>query len=819
MNGLRVALRLLVPVTVLATVLSVPIVAQAEVTFTVNSTADTSDNACSGTGNPVPAGDCTLREAIENANTVVGPDEIDFDISGTAPFTITLSSELPPITDPVVIDGTTQPGYSGSPVVEVSGNAQAVSNGFVLSNNTDTGTTSDPSTIRGLAINAFSASAIRADTGDHTIVGNYIGVRPDGSTADGSANGITLNSNLNVVGGTTDADRNVISGNSVGVFLSDAFRTTVQGNYVGTDASGSSAVPNHSGIILARGDQSTIGGPDSSSGNVISGNIASGVEIEGNNTTGGTATDNVLQNNLIGTKNDGTGNLGNGGNGILLSDYAQYTTVGEPNAFGGGFAVTNDGGPNGNVVAHNGSNGVEVDGDHAFGNTISQNSIYANGDLGIDLGGDGVTPNDYNFGGDPAIPDTDSGPNRLQNFPVITDVQVYTSEGIEVDVTADLYSTPNTDFTIEYFSSSSCDNSGYGEGRYLEDSFPVSTDGNGYADASAFMGAPSGTEFAATATNQNTGDTSEFSNCVHVPAQLETDLGITKSDAAPNGPDPVTAGNDVAYALNVKNHGPDDSTGVFVTDNLPQEASFVSASGAGWNCIYDSEVHRVFCSRNALANGDTKTIIIVVQAPSTPPDGCEDDSAPSCITNSAEVSPTGPDDQSDGDPDNDNATESTAVEPKPANGDDSTGFVPPGGGTVTTGNNPTAGDPTDASVTLPPGGPGGVVTLHEEPPPDNFCGGDDCSGKAVLVQIPDGYENSHRPARLVLKYDVTVVRPRGGAKIYIQKGSETPVLVPLCTVHGVANPSPCVGSRQRLSNGDLRVTVLLLSGDPLCGKH
>ena len=138
---------------------------------------------------------------------------------------------------------------------------------------------------------------------------------------------------------------------------------------------------------------------------------------------------------------------------------------------------------------------------------------------------------------------------------------------------------------------------------------------------------------------------------------------------------------------------------------------------------------------------------------------------------------------------------------------------------MTTGNNPTAGDPTDASVTLPPGGPGGVVSVQEETPPANFCGGSDCSGDAVVIQIPDGYGDPNAPPRTVLKYDATVVRPKGGAKIYIQKGSETPVLVPPCVQHGVANPSPCVGSRQRLANGDLRVTVLLLSGDPITAKH
>jgi uncharacterized repeat protein (TIGR01451 family) len=297
----------------------------------------------------------------------------------------------------------------------------------------------------------------------------------------------------------------------------------------------------------------------------------------------------------------------------------------------------------------------------------------------------------------------------------------------------------------------------------------------------------------------------------------DSDLGITKSDAAPNGPDPVTAGNDVSYLLTVTNHGPDDSTGVAVTDDVPQGTSFVSASGDGWTCDYDSESNTVFCHRDFLANGDSASIIVVLKTADPGPACPADDGATNCITNSATVEFFGPDDQFDGNQDNNTATETTEIQPKPQNPDQSTGYVPPGGGKVTTGNNPTADDNTDATVKLPPG-PGGVVNIQEMTPPPGLCV-NGCTGQAVEIDIPDGYTNPDRPTKTTLRYDQTVVRPKRGAKIYIKKGDNAPFLAQLCLQHGVANPSPCVGSRQRLPNGDLKVTVLLLSGDPLCGKH
>jgi uncharacterized repeat protein (TIGR01451 family) len=280
----------------------------------------------------------------------------------------------------------------------------------------------------------------------------------------------------------------------------------------------------------------------------------------------------------------------------------------------------------------------------------------------------------------------------------------------------------------------------------------------------------------------------------------------------------VTAGNNVSYQIDVTNNGPDNATGVAVTDDLPPGTSFVSATGDGWTCDFDSESDTVFCHSDGLVEGDTSSINVILQAPNPAPNGCDaNESLSSCITDSATVDFYGPDDQFDPDTSNNTATETTEVQPRPANPDESTGYVPPEGGTVTTGNNPNSTDTTDATTKLPPG-PGGVVDIKEETPPPDLCV-NGCTGQAVLIQIPDGYTDGTLPPRVILKYDVTVVRPKGGAKIYIQEDSQPSVLVPPCIKHGEADPHPCVGSRQRLTNGDLKVTVLLLSGDPLFGKH
>ena len=108
-----------------------------------------------------------------------------------------------------------------------------------------------------------------------------------------------------------------------------------------------------------------------------------------------------------------------------------------------------------NVITNNGASFTGVDVISGVGNTITQNSIDQNVGLGIDLGADGVTPND-------AAPDADTGPNDLQNFPVLTSAALISNGSVRVKGT--LTSTPGRTYRIEYFASPACNASGNGEG-------------------------------------------------------------------------------------------------------------------------------------------------------------------------------------------------------------------------------------------------------------------------------------------------------------------------------------------------------------------
>ena len=280
-------------------------------TFVVNSTADTDDGACT----TAPNG-CTLREAINAANQNAGADTINFNIPGSAPFTITITGQfgLPFITDAVTIDGTTQPGFSGKPIIELSCNGASVS-GLVI--------TGGNSRVRGLVVNRFSGAAggisgiVLSGSGNNVIEGNYVGTNVSGTAIQTSAcfAGVrTVASNNNLIGGTVAAARNIISSNSnrnIGLDeLSSSFSTgnQVQGNYIGTDATGTVALRssnNGGGIISLGGISNIIGGTTPQARNIISGNANVGVQI------GSGATGNLIQGNYIGTDVTGTIALGN----------------------------------------------------------------------------------------------------------------------------------------------------------------------------------------------------------------------------------------------------------------------------------------------------------------------------------------------------------------------------------------------------------------------------------------------------------------------------------------------------------------------------
>src|SRR5262249_35220591 len=197
------------------------------------------------------------------------------------------------------------------------------------------------------------------------------------------------------------------------------------------------------------------------------------------------------------------------------------------------------------------------------------NSIFANRGLGIDLGDDGVTPND------PV--DADTGPNGLQNYPVLNSPL---SNAKRTTVNGTLNSAPNTTYRVEFFSNAACDSSGFGEGEAFLEAINVTTNPNGTASFNAQLSTlvPLGRSITATATDPS-GNTSEFSRCVAVVAAT-SDLLITKTDS----PDPVNLGAPLTYTITVSNLGPNAATNVVVTDPLPASVTFSSVTTDKGSC-------------------------------------------------------------------------------------------------------------------------------------------------------------------------------------------------------------------------------------------
>lgn len=694
-------------------------------TFTVTNTSD------SGAG--------SLRQAILDSKADPDSDTINFNVPGGGPHVITPLSKLPALTTEVLIDGASQPGYAGEPLIVIDGSSAGASvNGLQL--------TGGNSVVRALVIHSFSANGIRLDTlGGNTVEGCYIGLEEDGSTIAGNGvNGIVVDGvPNNLIGGTTANTRNVISGNDANgvrisgggasgnrlegnyiglnrlgtgdrgncqstgsnVFIDEAPNnvvggsaaarnvisgcdggvgvniagsgavdnrvefnyigtdvtgtsnvpngssgmgvtqgatdtivrdnllsgnfpgsgggikiefgangTQVQGNLIGTDVTGTVALPNFRGILIQGANDNVIGGPNPGDRNVIAGNESNGVAIQTDGATG-----NLVQGNLIGLDVNGTSALGNGNNGVtirrsmntvrdnvisgnafhgvqLLDPFStgnevfgnligtnEAGTAAVPNgvngvsinsgafdnvigAVGNGNVISGNGNPNGNgvridaadstgnwivgnfigtrpdgstalgnanrgiyltngasdntiggagagegnVIAFNGNDGVGVE--SGTGNTILGNSIFDNGssvsDLGIDLWDIGVNNNDPD--------DPDTGPNEGQNFPTLTTA---VPGGCESLVEGALNSQPLTTYRVEIFSNPACDNSGHGQGALFLGSVDVSTDAGGDATFSTQMPAQAGTFLSATATDPD-GNTSELGPCLEVSSTL-----------------------------------------------------------------------------------------------------------------------------------------------------------------------------------------------------------------------------------------------------------------------------------------------------------
>ncbi|MEO8169101.1 MAG: hypothetical protein ABI623_12690, partial [bacterium] len=263
-------------------------------TYTVTSTGNT--------------GGGTLRQAILDANAHGGADVIAFSIGGGGLQTIIPTSALPTITGPVLIDGTTQPGYAGTPLIEINGSLAGVGvNGLYI--------TGGGSTVKGLLINRFVAILIGGvyydgigivcdNLGGNVIQSNYIGTDATGTAALPNGTSAILlagGSSYNLIGGTLPSQANLLSGNSgngIQITPGNAGHNVVQGNYIGLDVTGTNQLANAGNGIYIVASYNTIGGTGVNEGNYISGNLSPGIAI----LAGGPyiTTTNVVWGNYIG---------------------------------------------------------------------------------------------------------------------------------------------------------------------------------------------------------------------------------------------------------------------------------------------------------------------------------------------------------------------------------------------------------------------------------------------------------------------------------------------------------------------------------------
>lgn len=458
------------------------------------------------------AGAGSLRQAILDANANPGLDQIHFNIPGAGPHTILVSSDLPGVTSPVLIDGYTQPGSA------VNTNAIVTNAQLKIELRPDPATPSargltflvgsEGSTVRGLVINRFPSAQISVTRGspDCVITGNFIGTDPTGTVAypsqPGTRTGISVSGERCRIGGPARADRNLVSGLSgTGIHVGGA-HVVIQGNLVGTRANGGGALGNGTGIGIGSIGQGShprevvIGGNNVGSQtprNVVSGNLLSGIRIysgEGHR----------IQGNIIGAAALPLGPVPNGEAGIRITTANRILI--------GSF----DPGSISNHISGNTGPGVHISGnpsntDSPQDITIAGNFISGNGGLAIDLaiGITGVTPND------PL--DADEGPNRLTNFPVLTSVS-YT--GTRTRLRGTLSAEPSSTYYIDLYRVSTCDPSGHGGGGAYFGYISVNTgpDGEGQFEFEVEEILDSG--FATATATQGpgkNGPTSEFSPC------------------------------------------------------------------------------------------------------------------------------------------------------------------------------------------------------------------------------------------------------------------------------------------------------------------
>jgi uncharacterized repeat protein (TIGR01451 family) len=570
------------------------------------------------------AGNCTLHAAIEEANQNADADQIVFAIAGAGFHTISLDgAPLPVITRPVVIDGFSQSGAQpntqadGSDAIwqiALDGNGNEAYGLDLLV--TPCGT-STPCRIRGLLVQNFAEAGIRIGLpGNVEVVGNRI---------EGNGRyGVLVDSIDNVIGLAAPAQRNVITANGnlqsgAGVSIHNR-DNWVRNNYIGMDPSGAVAQGNAAGVEL-------VGNDNWVASNLISGNEGAGVEISGADNTvtgnliGVDVTGTLRRQNVTGIRissgvGPGTGNLIGGdrpadenviaanlGDGILIDGANGNIVLGNTIGFfgrgNGGYGISIAGNDNqigaadpdeGNDISFNQFGGVLVNG---LRNSLRTNQIFDNRPtdlnvIGIDLEGDLVTPNDAG--------DADAGSNQRQNFPLITSVERFSTL---TRIIGSLDSTPGGTFTLDFFSSTRCDSSGFGQGEFHLGSVDIAAlSGATPIDVQFVVGAI-GVGFTATATDEF-GNTSEFSPCFEVDTSDDADIEVRFDQQTLS----ANAGTTINYTVELENKGPSDATNISVI-HFPGSA-FSASAGVPDAGTYDGNEWAV----PSLASGVTIDLVV-----------------------------------------------------------------------------------------------------------------------------------------------------------------------------------------------------------------
>jgi parallel beta-helix repeat protein len=514
---------------------------------------------------------------IESPNNIIGIPGQGNTVSGNRGAGLSISDTATGTTVQANLIGTNSAGTAAVPNTSYGVLVRSSNNLIGGDSNQGRGNLISGGASHGLVLSGASAD-------NNLVHGNKIGTNLIGNTAIANASfGIFITGGQdNTIGGATAGLRNLVSGNDQsGIVLSGAATSgnLILNNRVGTNVSGLTAIDNNGyGVLLRSGAHDNI-----VQGNLLSGNINSGLAF-----TNPTTRNNVARGNLIGTKSNGTEVLANGlfavtvqapsntlggtnaGDGNVIAGSSRGIAFGEAttqnNVIAGNFigvdasktialgmqtgiqiatgAANNVIGP-GNTIAFNGT-GIRSLSTAGNGNRVTQNSIYSNTTIGIDIGNAGPTANDAN--------DIDEGPNRGQNTPVII-AATFTAGNLDIS-----YSVPTPvanatySLTVEFFvtPAGGQGRSYVGSNAYTSVNFTTGTISISLPISGVLIA--SGDLLTATATD-SAGNSSEFSGAfaINVGSSLMAASGSTSPmDVSSDGD---VSPLDVLYVIDQLNRG------------------------------------------------------------------------------------------------------------------------------------------------------------------------------------------------------------------------------------------------------------------------